>query len=127
MLARRTIGGLALGLMVLSAPISALADTADLARASSTVKKQVFADLSMPWTADQRCTDVALAKSNRKWALVSTSPFGYAHCGPSSGHTQVIKRTASGWKYLFYDMENDGCQRFHVPASVRHDFAPFVC
>jgi len=124
---REVATALACGLLLLGSSAQVHADESDLVEASATIKKQVFADMTIPWNPDQRCTSVALAKSNHRWALMSTSKYGWDHCGPSSGHSRVIKKTAKGWTYLFYDMENDGCTRFHVPMSVRHDFAPYVC
>lgn len=123
----RAIGCVLLGVMVTFTGTPVHAETSHLVLASAHVKKQVFADLSMPWTAEQRCTNISLAKSNKNWALMNTSPYGFRHCSPASSHTQVLKLTAKGWRQLFYDMENNGCRKFHMPTSVRKDFSPYVC
>ena len=86
-------------------------------------EKRAFFD-SVGWSGPLKCYLVGVAESNARWALAGAS----GKCGATSGHSAVYKRTARGeWKYLFYDMENDGCDRFKMPASVRSDFAPYVC
>ena len=67
---------------------------------------------------------MGVSRSDQRWAIVSSS----FKCGPASGHVQVYKLKRDGhWRYLFYDMENDGCDRFKMPASVRSNFGPYVC
>lgn len=71
-----------------------------------------------------RCYLVGLSRSNERWALVSPTQA----CGPNSGHSTVYRQRADGtWRYLFYDMQVDGCEEFGMPAAVRADFTPYVC
>ena len=85
-------------------------------------KRAFFA--SVGWDGPYRCINIGVSKSNPRWAIVAPS----GKCGPNSGHSQIFKQKPNGqWKYLFYDMQNDGCDRFRMPAAVRSDFAPYVC
>lgn len=71
-----------------------------------------------------RCIAVGVAKSDPRWAISSFT----GKCGPHSGHNYVYRKNSKGtWKFLFYDMDNDGCDRFRMPTSVRADFAGYVC
>lgn len=85
-------------------------------------KQAFFRDLG--WTEPLRCQAVGVAKSNKRWAISSAT----GKCGPHGGHNYVYKKNKKGkWKYLFYDMQIDGCDRFRMPSSVRQDFYPYVC
>lgn len=79
---------------------------------------------SVEWAESPKCYIVGVSRSNPKWALAGPS----SKCGPNSGHSAVFKQKRSGqWKFLFYDMDNNGCDRFRMPASVRADFRYYVC
>lgn len=99
----------------------ALADESGIIETTGSQKAALMRAMGM--SGEPVCVSIALSRSNRRWAIVSATN----KCGPNSGHTQVYKKTPSGWKYLFYDMENDGCSRFHMPKAVERDFTPWVC
>ena len=114
---------MAVGLVsVLLAAPSAHASSSGIGEVKGADKQAFFA--SVGWDGPYRCINIGVSKSNPRWAIVSPS----GKCGPHSGHNQIFKQKPNGqWKYLFYDMENDGCDRFRMPAAVRSDFAPYVC
>lgn len=75
-------------------------------------------------TGPLRCFLISFSQSNARWALVTPTQ----KCGPNSGHAYVYKQRANGqWKSLFYDMQTDACETFHVPAAVASDLRPYVC
>jgi hypothetical protein len=85
-------------------------------------KRRALGDLGV--TGPSRCFTVDVANSDPDWIMFSPTD----KCGPTSGHTSVYhKTTAQQWEYMFYDMENDGCERVSMPKSVRADFSPYIC
>lgn len=118
---RRILAAIAcLGILAGATPAAAASDTIrDLAGKE---KRAFFS--SVGWHGSLECQWVGVSVSNRNWAIAAPTN----ECGENSGHSQIYRRTASGkWKYLFYDMENDGCTRFHMPSAVRDDFRGYVC
>jgi hypothetical protein len=99
----------------------ALADNSDLIETRGPVKAKLMRAMDLGHQPE--CWSVALSKSNHSWAIVSPTTA----CGPNSGHSRIFQKSGHKWKYLFYDMQNDGCDVFKMPASVRRDFSPYVC
>lgn len=119
---RRVLGiGFVIAGLVL--PGGGHAAAADGIREFAASEKRDFFN-SVGWTGPLKCYFVGVARANPRWALAGAS----GKCGAASGHIAVYKRSSQGeWKYLFYDMEDDGCDRFRMPASVRGDFRYYVC
>ena len=119
---RLGITGVVAGTLVWSALTGAQAAERDIRNLRGSEKQAFFT--SVGWDMALKCMFVGVARSNERWAIASPT----TKCGPNSGHSVVYKRNAQGkWKMKFYDMQNDGCDRFNVPASVRADFSPYVC
>jgi len=110
--------------LVASLTVSSSAQASDpgIRELQGNSKRAFFKDAG--FTGALRCFSVGVSRSNARWAIAAPS----GKCGPNSGHSYVYKQQRTGkWKFLFYDMENDGCDRFRMPAGVRKDFRYYVC